>query len=198
MKRTAVYIHGLGGTAAEGESYRKFFSANEELIGFDYRARSPEAAVEEFPRFFQTLGRRELVLIANSIGAYYALLSLAAVPLRKALLIAPIVDMEGLIRRRLAAGGWDEEALRRAGRIEVAAGEALSWDYLCWVRQHPIRWRQPTAILAGDRDELSPPATLGAFAAATGARLTLMPAGEHWFHTAAQRRFRDDWLRREL
>ena len=31
----------------------------------------------------------------------------------------------------------------------------------------------------------------------TGAELTVMPGGEHWFHTEEQMRFLDEWIERE-
>ena len=37
--------------------------------------------------------------------------------------------------------------------------------------------------------------TILAFARRHNARLTVMPGGEHWFHTAEQMHFLDDWLR---
>ena len=38
--------------------------------------------------------------------------------------------------------------------------------------------------------------TIGEFADATGASLTVMENGEHWFHTDEQMRFLDDWIRK--
>ena len=35
-----------------------------------------------------------------------------------------------------------------------------------------------------------------AFAAGISAPLTVMPGGEHWFHTPEQMAFLDDWIRR--
>ena len=36
--------------------------------------------------------------------------------------------------------------------------------------------------------------TISAFARRLGAELTVMPEGEHWFHTPEQMRFLDAWL----
>ena len=40
--------------------------------------------------------------------------------------------------------------------------------------------------------------TISAFAEKTGAPLTVMPGGEHWFHTREQMAFLDAWLQREV
>ena len=43
-------------------------------------------------------------------------------------------------------------------------------------------------------DNLTSPETVSAFAARTGASLTVMPGGEHWFHTDGQMRFLGEWI----
>ena len=46
----------------------------------------------------------------------------------------------------------------------------------------------------GEHDNLTSLETISAFAEKTGAALTVMPGGEHWFHTDKQVRFLDDWI----
>ena len=62
------------------------------------------------------------------------------------------------------------------------------------MKSHPIAWRIPTHILYGELDNLTALETITAFAEKTGADLTVMPGGEHWFHTDGQMRFLDDWM----
>ena len=54
------------------------------------------------------------------------------------------------------------------------------------MREHPLRWRTPTQVLYGEADELTSYAVLDRFKRATGAQLTLLADGEHWFHTSVQ------------
>ena len=54
----------------------------------------------------------------------------------------------------------------------------------------------PTRILYGEKDHLTDRTTITAFAAGISAPLTVMPGGEHWFHTPEQMAFLDDWIRR--
>lgn len=49
--RTVIYVHGKGGNAGEAEHYRPLF-AGCDVIGFDYGAKAPWEAKEEFLRFF--------------------------------------------------------------------------------------------------------------------------------------------------
>ena len=73
--------------------------------------------------------------------------------------------------------------------IATNFGETLSWDYQCYVRQHPVIWNVPTCILYGEYDNLTHVETVSAFANRHHADLTVMPGGEHWFHTDGQMRF---------
>ena len=84
-----------------------------------------------------------------------------------------------------------------AGELTTAAGETLSWQYLRYVREHPVRWNADTAILYGENDALVPFETVKAFADSVGASLTVMPGGEHWFHTPEQLRFLEAWLEKD-
>lgn len=195
MNRAVVYLHGKGGSPAEAEHYRPLFPGAD-VIGFDYRANTPWEAKEEFPPFFAALrGRaRPIILIANSIGAYFALSAGVGAFVDRAYLISPVVDMDRLIRDALKAVGSTEEELREKGVIRAPFGENLSWEYLAYARTHPIRWNAPTDILCGARDALVPGETVRAFAKTHRASLTVMEDGEHWFHTKEQLAFLDRWL----
>ena len=195
MRQLIVYVHGRGGNAGEAEHYRPLFPGCE-VVGFDYRAQTPWEAREEFPRFFDPLRTEcgSLTLIANSIGAFFSMAALSGKQVDRALFISPVVDMEKLISGMMARAGITEEELRARREIPTGFGETLSWDWLLDVRRHPIRWTVQTRILYGERDCLTAPETMSAFAARTGAQLTVMPGGEHWFHTPDQMAFLDRWI----
>ena len=72
--------------------------------------------------------------------------------------------------------------------------ETLSWEYLCYVREHPIKWSIPTYILYGENDNLTSKETISKFSEQIFATLTIMEGGEHWFHTETQMKFLDDWI----
>ena len=112
----------------------------------------------------------------------------------RAYFISPVVDMEKLIGGMMTWAGVTEQALAEKLEIPTSFGETLSWNYLCYVREHPISWPVPTRILYGQHDSLTAPETIAAFAKQTGAELTVMPGGEHWFHTEKQMQFLDRWI----
>ena len=196
MGRLILYLHGKGGNAQEADHYRPLFPESD-VLGFDYLSQTPWDAKQELAAFFdahcQAYG--EVILIANSIGAFFAMSALGEKKIGKALLISPIVDMEKLITDMMQWADVSEDTLRCQGEIPTSFGETLSWDYLCYVRRHPIRWQIPTCILYGGKDNLTSMETISAFARQTGAVLTVMEAGEHWFHTEEQMRFLDAWVR---
>lgn len=198
MKNAVIYIHGKGGNAAEANYYRKFFNDEYEVIGFDYKSEFPWEAKEEFPKFFDSIASQysSVVLIANSIGAYYAMLSLADKSVEKAMFISPIVDMECVILNMMTLSKVSEKTLYEEKVIKTSFGETLSWEYLSYVRTHPITWNIPTNILYAENDTITSLETITNFANSIGATLTIMNNGEHWFHTEGQMIFLDNWFKK--
>lgn len=195
MENIVIYVHGKGGSAREAEHYKKLFP-EAEVVGFDYRATAPWEAKEEFPQFF-TQQRKccaNLTLVANSIGAFFSMSALDEALIDRAYFISPVVDMEKLIGNMMMWAGVTEQELAEKKEIPTSFGETLSWNYLTYVREHPLSWHITTRILYGERDHLTSLETMSAFAKRIGAELTVMPNGEHWFHTEQQMRFMDHWF----
>ena len=196
MKKGLLYLHGKGGSAREAERYEPLFP-DYDVVGFDYKAQTPWEAKEEFSRFFDSFAETHgsVVLIANSLGAWFALNALSEKTIERAFFISPVVKMEALILDLLARSGHTERELLEKGTIETDFGETLSMEYLRWVRAHPVFWKVPTSILYGENDLLQPFEAITDFAAETGAVVTVMKGGEHWFHTKEQLEFLDGWIR---
>ncbi len=194
---TVLYIHGKGGIAAECACYKPLFP-DAEVVGLDYRSQTPWEAGEEIRAAVHSLKTRaeNVILIANSIGAYFSLHANLNGLLQRAYFISPIVDMERLISDMMLQAHVTEAALQAQGSIPTDFGETLSWEYLCYIRSHPVDWRVPTQILYGSRDALTSLETVRGFAERHRAGLTVMEGGEHWFHTEEQLRFLDEWIRK--
>ena len=199
MKNIVIYVHGKGGSAEEAEHYKPLFP-EAEVVGFDYHAAAPWEAKDEFPQFFTEQRKRcdSLSLVANSIGAFFSMSSLDGTMIDKAYFISPVVDMEKLIGSMMMWAGVTERELAEKLEIPTEFGETLSWDYLAYVRVHPISWHIPTRILYGAHDNLTSLETISAFAKRIGAELTVMPNGEHWFHTPEQLSVLRKWEKSEL
>ena len=107
-------------------------------------------------------------------------------------------NMENLITNMMIWSNVREEKLRNEKEISTDFGETLSWEYLCYVRKHPIKWNIPTCILYGANDNLTSIKTVSGFAEQIGAVLTVMNDGEHWFHTDKQMEFLDNWIKNSI
>ena len=200
MKNVVIYIHGKGGNSTEVEYYKKFFNDEYKIIGFDYKFEFPWDAKIEFSIFFDTITRNcdDIYLIANSLGAYYSMLSLSDKKIKKAMFISPIVDMEKLILNMMNLTNVSEEELYNKKEIATSFGETLSWEYLSYVRDNPLVWNVPTDILYAENDNITSLETMTNFVDKTNSRLTIMKNGEHYFHTEEQMNFLDNWFKKYI
>lgn len=196
MKSLLIYIHGKGGNAREAEHYKPLFP-DFDVVGFDYKAETPWQAKSEFAKFLEdrSKGYEQIYLVANSIGAYFAMMSLSNASITKAYFISPMVKMEKLICDMMMWAGVSEDELREKKTIATNFGETLSWEYLSYVRENPVHWTIPTRILYGTKDNLVSLETITEFAGKIHASLAVMEGGEHWFHTDEQMEFLDEWIR---
>lgn len=196
MDKAIVYIHGQGGSSEEAKHYQPLFE-DCDVIGFDYSSQLPWEAKGEFSSFFDSVCRSysSVAVIANSIGAYFAMNALSDKQIEKAYFISPVVNMEKLIEDMMLWANVSEAQLREKGVIETSFGQTLSWEYLVYVRSHQIDWTVPTHILYGSKDNLTSLETITEFANRTDATLTVMENGEHWFHTEEQMKFLDNWIK---
>lgn len=195
MTKGLIYLHGKGGSALEAEHYRPLFPGYD-IVGFDYQAQTPWEAKKEFCDFLDLFAEthKEVYLLASSLGAYFALQSFPGKSIKKAYFVSPIVNMELLIEDLIKHANVTEQTLREKEIIATDSGETLSWKYLSWVRAHPVIWDIPTEILFGENDHLQTLDAVTDFAAESGAAVTVMEGGEHWFHTKEQMQFLDHWI----
>lgn len=200
MKNAVIYVHGKGGNVEEASHYKQFFDDDFEIIGFDYKSLKPWDAKIEFVNYFNSIISKynKIYLIANSIGAYFSLISLADMPIEKAMLISPIVDMERVILNMMKCESITEDELILKKEIETSFGESLSWQYLSYVRKNTIHWDIPTNILFAGNDNMTSIKTMTDFANKINANLTTMKDGEHWFHTEEQMIFLDKWFKENI
>ncbi len=166
-----LYIHGKDGSAAERLHYKPLFP-DCEVFGLDYQSFAPWETGKEIHHAVEELKTRYeiVILIANSIGAFFSMNAEIDEMIQKAYFISPVVDMEKL------------------------NGIELTGEWLRYVKRHPIVWNVSTHILYGGKDDLIPFEVISEFAKRHDCTLTVMENGEHWFHTDEQMAFLDDWL----
>ena len=120
MKELIIYVHGKGGNADEAEHYKQLFTASD-VIGFDYHSQNPWDAKEEFSKFVDSYSAKydSVILVANSIGAFFCLSSLSDKQIDKAFLISPIVNMEKLICDMMLWANVNESELAEEKEIKT-------------------------------------------------------------------------------
>ena len=190
-----LYIHGKGGFATESEHYKSLFP-DCKVLGLDYKTFTPWETGKEIHDAVCELKKTydKIILIANSIGAFFSMNAGIENMIENAYFVSPMVDMGKMIFNLMQWSGVTEEELKSHGKIPTSFGEDLSWDYLCYVREHPLSWNVPTKILYGSNDNLTSYETMSNFAKKHNVQLTVMENGEHWFHTEEQMKFLDEWI----
>jgi pimeloyl-ACP methyl ester carboxylesterase len=202
-----LFIHGQKGCKEEAEAFAKIAGSygwqvlsidlpghgerKEEQNTFDPWHIVPELlTVMEYAKS----NWNRIALRANSIGAWFSMLSFSNEDLKRCLFVSPILDMQQLISNMMLWAGVSEDQLRLEKTIPTSFGQTLSWEYLSYVKKHPItKWCFPTEILYGEKDNLTEHSIVENFTRHFGCSLTIMENGEHWFHTPEQLKFLDKW-----
>lgn len=207
-----LYIHGKMGCKEEALPFAELACpAGYQMLAIDLPEHGQrKGSAEKFLPWFalrdirlvyqySALHWKQVSLRATSIGAWFAMLALEEKPIRNALFVSPVVDMEALIVGMMQGAGVTEAQLQEAGEIPTGFGETLSWPYLCWVREHPLHWRHTrTQVLYGGADNVTSWDTIERFRQQSGAHLTILADGEHWFHTETQLAVLQEWEKAHL
>lgn len=201
-----LYIHGKNGCKEEAERFaHTACAAGWQVLAIDLpehgaRKNCPEkllpwTVVPEIQAVYTRMQPvwKHICVYGVSIGAWLAMQALQKLKLERALFVSPVVDMENVITGMMQAANVTEEQLQTAGEMPTTFGETLSWPYLCWVREHPLQWKAPTQVLYGSEDDLTSRTDIERFRQDSGAHLTIMEGGEHWFHTPVQMAVLQTW-----
>lgn len=129
----------------------------------------------------------KISLYANSIGAWFSMLSFYNERLEQCLFVSPVPDMKYLIDKLMTWANVSEARLMQERMIPTAFGQTLSWEYWEYALAHPIRtWEVCTKILYGEKDHLIDCNIVEQFADEFHCELSVIEGGEHWFHTEEQ------------
>ena len=126
MKKVILYIHGKGGSHLEAEQYKKNCLGSD-MIGIEYNDYLPWIVQNQIQSVYDKVCERYdcIYLIANSIGAYFAMHTLQDCDIAKALFISPVLDMERLILDMMSWANVSEKDLREKGEIYALLGKIL-------------------------------------------------------------------------
>ena len=197
--RVFLFVHGLHGCKEEAARFAAVaMPRGWQVLAMDLPEHGgrkdgkrlvPWDVIPELQSVLRYAGGRyaTIAVHATSIGEWFSMHAFADARIEKCLFVSPLVDMPAMIRGMMVAAGVDRARLKREKEIQTDFGQTLSWDYLCFAEAHPARAFCPdTAVLYGGADTTVPRATIDRFVADNECRLTVLPGGEHWFHTEAQ------------
>ena len=199
--KVVIYIHGLHGSFKEAEDYH--YLKDFDVIGLDYKDGNAwevgPIVKEEFKRLIEPY--QEVVVIANSIGAFYAYEYLNEFKIKQAFFISPIASMSQIIANYYLSGQISKEELKEKGFVIAKDGTTFSYDFceLYSNSDYHANWDVPTDILYGDHDELVYIENIAEFLAAhPKSKLTIKRGAEHYFHTKEEKNFIKKWILRSL
>ena len=201
LKRVAIYIHGLHGSAKEANLY-KFLKDRYDVKGLDYQQEGrpwelKETIQSEFKKL--TKGYDEVIVIANSIGAFYTYEYLNKFKIKKAFFISPVVSMFQQTVDLMAMYGIKDKELERKKIIELDDGTVLSYDFYQQVSNNEDKWNVPTELLYGSFDQVVYYTAIQEFLENHPlSKLTVKSESEHYFHTKEEKAFIKDWILRNI
>ena len=209
-ERVFIYIHGLFGSRRDAEGFAQIAcESGWQVLAVDLPEHGgrtdgalllPWVAVPELRgvmRYAQA-NWQHVNVYAVSIGAWLSMQAFGG-QAEKCLLLSPLVDMEGFIRRSMQQSCVSEERLKAQREIDVPNGQPLSWDYFVYACENPAHAICPdTHIFFGENDEITPRAVMERFAAENGCGLTVLENAAHRIHTEAELRRLRAWERQFL
>lgn len=200
LKRVAIYIHGLHGSAKEASNY-KFLKGKYDVKGLEYQDGKLWELKDTIQGEFKKLikGYDEVVIIANSLGAFYTYEYLNQFKIKKAFFISPVVSMFQQIVDIMAMYGIKDKELERKKVIELDDGSVLSYEFYQHVSNDDVEWNVPTEILYGAFDEVVYVGSMMEFLENhPSCKLTVKSESEHFFSSPEEMKFIKNWINNNL
>ena len=199
-EKVVIYIHGLHGSYKEAEEY-SYLKDEYDVFGLDYQNGEPwepkDTIQNEFVRL--TKGYKEVVIIANSIGAFYSYEYLANYKIDKAFFISPVGDMYLLVKRMLKASGISEEELKEKGTLTNKYHQTFSYEYNHYLKTRKDNWKVKTYIVYGRNDKLIALDDINYFISNhPNTELVIKDNSEHHFHTEEEKEFVKAWIKKNI
>lgn len=207
-RKIYLYIHGQGGNKEEAQSIVKVICRyGYQVLSIDLPEHGErKGEIDSFDPWhivpeltgvmgFVKMHWERVSLFANSIGAWFSILSFGNECLDNCLFVSPVLDMKQLMLKMMGWANVTEEQLKKELIIPTTFDQTLSWRYWEYALSHPItKWEVPTKILYGGNDNLIDRDIVEHFAHKFHCDLDVMESGEHWFHTEEQLKVMHKWL----
>lgn len=197
--RVVIYIHGYQSSRKEFDFYKSF------IVGYDVKNLAYDDGDiykvgpiirEKFQKL--TSKYREVVVIAYSIGAFYAMEYLSDQNIKKAFFISPITDMFQVLFDMMNKYKVTEKRLKKEENILLENGFTLSYSFYKHVLEDGDNWKTPTEVLFGYQDGLTYLNNTIAFVSSHNASLTIKNDADHYFKKPKDLDFIQKWILRYL
>lgn len=199
IDRVVIYIHGYQSSRKEFDFYKSF------IVGYDVKNLAYDDGDiykvgpiirEKFQKL--TSKYREVVVIAHSIGAFYAMEYLSDQNIKKAFFISPITDMFQVLFDMMNKYKVTEKRLKKEENILLENGFTLSYSFYKHVLEDSDNWKTPTEVLFGYQDGLTYLNNTIAFVSSHNASLTIKNDADHYFKKPKDLDFIQKWILRYL
>lgn len=211
-EKVFLYVHGKCGSKEESIDFAEIVCPNGwQVLGIDLPEHgerkeesvelNPWNVVPELTTVMQYLRSnwKQISIRANSIGAWFSMLSFSNENIENCLFVSPILDMKLLIKNMMLWANVTEKQLEEQKEITTGFGEKLDWNYYVYAKEHALAcWNNPTHILYAGKDNLTSRDTVETFSKRFNCNLSVMENGEHWFHTDEQIMFLNRWTKQVL
>ena len=142
----------------------------------------------------------EVVVIANSIGAFYTYEYLYDFNIKQAFFISPVANMFQIIFNLMINNGITRERLKEERFIRIDSKTTLSYEFYQYLSDnlHNQNFKVPTEVLYGSKDELVYIEDINNFIMDHDARLTIKKGSKHYFHSEEEKEFIKHWILNNL
>lgn len=195
-RTVVVYIHGLHGSKEEAKNYY-FLKDKYDVVGLDYQDGNPWELKDTIRDEFEKLTKnyKEVIVIATSIGAFYAYEYLSDFKIKQAFFISPVTDMHKIVFDLMMDYNINHNELEKKKIIKLDNGQTLSYDFYNHVSNYKDNWTVPTEILYGEKDEVMYIENIANFLAKhPNSKLVVKQGAKHYMHTDEEKEFIKNWI----
>lgn len=196
-KPIIVYIHGVLGSADEARAFS--YLNKYDVVGLDYKDGAPWVVGPTIKKKFDEITKpfSEVIVIANSIGAFYTYAYLDERKIKQAFFLSPLASMKSIIEWRMDKEGVSEKELKKKKYIKLENGH--EFDYYFYkkyvVDNYVEKWDVPTEILYAENDEvIQYKDVLNFVKSHQNTKLTIKKNSMHYLHTDEEKEFIKNWL----
>ena len=193
-----IYVHGKYGSSEEASFYKDYLE--EEVIGFSYLDdESPYLIKERLRSLFDELKKSydEVNVIANSIGCYYAYVSLFGKEGNKTMFISSFVYLEKYIDMVMARFNISLSKLEEEKHIVLEGYEPLDYLFYKFVKENKVKYQKKINVIYGLEDNLVSYDNIDSFTKENDVILTTVEKGKHFFKDDFEIKALKEWLRKE-